>query len=313
MRSAIFVWASLLLIGSVSISQGYSNYREDSDEDQLNDLEARLASVLKSESKRDRWFNAAPKKRATACTPCNPACQSDELCTQSGVCACPGGAGNSPCPQQHHPSCEGAQTAGVTPVKKIDFGEGTTLFSPKKATDFGFSTAYTLANTGTGPADGSYSIMNQTPGGPATWMSGQPDHSKQCAAGPSKGYMLVVNAQYDANKDFLTVQADKLCLGVRYEFSFWAANIVRKGSNINLPNFSVTLKTPAGATLGSLITGLLTEQPTVTWVKVGLSFIATSTSVVASLNSITAGGSGNDFVLDDIQFLSCVPNSNGQC
>jgi hypothetical protein len=318
MRSAIFVWASLLLIGSVSISQSYPNHHEDNDENQLNELKARLASVLESsessESKRDEWFNAALKKRSSSCTPCKPDCGADELCTSSGVCTCPGGAGNTPCPIQSHDLCSSPQTAGVKPVVSITFGAGSSKYSSATPASLGFSTAYPQVSN-TAVNDGYFTIVNSVPQDFSSWLGGGLDHTTSCNAGSSKGYMMVVNAMYAPNKDFFIVKADNLCVGLRYEFSFYAANINKKGTNILLPNFLVTVTSATGsnAVLASLVTGPLPEQPTLTWVKVGMSFIATSSSVVASLNSITPGGTGNDFALDDITFVSCAPKSDGVC
>jgi len=314
MHSAIFVWASLLLIGSVSISQGYSNYHEDSDEDQLNDFEARLASVLKSsESKRNRWFNAAPEKRAS-CVTCS-GCAEDEVCTTSGVCTCPGGWGNSPCAIQSSHQCSDAQTAGVTPVVKITFGSGTTPYSSATPASLGFTTSYPQ-QTKSPVSDGNYAIVNAVQPDFSSWLGGGLDHTTgACGSATTKGYMMEVNAQYAPNQNILSIPANNLCVGLRYEFSFYAANINKKGTNILLPNFLVTVTSATGTNLQllSLVTGPLSEQAALTWVKVGASFIATSTSVIATLNSITPGGTGNDFVLDDITFVSCSPKSIGVC
>jgi len=127
--------------------------------------------------------------------------------------------------------------------------------------------------------------------------------------------MMVVNAQLAANQVILSIPASNLCVGLRYEFSFYAANINKQGSNLILPNFLVTVASATGskAQLVSFVSGPIPEQLTLTWVKVGSSFIATSSSVVATINSITPGGSGNDFVLDDITFVSCTPKSGGVC
>jgi len=316
MRSAIFVWASLLLIGAVSISQGYSNYHEDSDEDQLNDLEARLASVLKSsESKRGRWFNAAPNKRASACVTCSPACADDEVCTTSGVCICPGGWGNSPCPLQSERTCFERQTLGGTPLVKITFGSGTAAYSTATPASLGFTTSYPQ-QTKSPINDGNYGIVNAVQPDFGSWLGGGLDHTTGgCASGTTKGYMMIVNAQYTANQNILSIPANNLCIGLRYEFSFYAANINKKGSNILLPDFLVTITSTTGSKsqLASFISGPLPEQSALTWVKVGLSFIATSTSVTATINSITPGGGGNDFVLDDITFVGCSTKSTGVC
>jgi hypothetical protein len=320
MRSAIFVWASLLLIGSVSISQGYPNHHQDNDENQLNDLKARLASVLESsessESKRDEWFNAALKKRSSSCTSaCKPACSSDELCLASGVCTCPGGRGASPCPTQSHGLCAPSDTAGVKPVVSITFGEGTSKYSTAKPAALGFSTSYTQSSN-TKLVDGSFTIINEIPEDYKEWLGGGLDHTTSCNAGSKKGYMMAIGVKVGQNSnDILTIKADKLCLGLRYQFSIYAANIMKAGYNYIRPNLQLDVHSASGskALIVSSSTGNIDEQKSLTWIQYGVSFIATSTSVVLSISSNAPGGRGNDVALDDITLTSCSSNTNGVC
>jgi len=312
MRSAIFIWAGLLLIGSLSISQGFPESSEGDDENQLNARsESLVESSESSESKRGEWFN----RRSSSCTSaCRPSCQSDELCLASGVCACPGGRGNSPCPTQHHHLCAPSDTAGVKPVVSVTFGEGTKKYSTAKPSQLGFSTSYPQVFSGQ-TNDGFFSIVNEVPQDFGAWLGGGLDHTKNCKAGRSKGYMMLVNAKETAGGEILNIKADNLCLGLGYEFSFYIANIVRKGTNIQQPTIRAEVRSGSGsgALIASSSTGGVAEQSQVTWVKYGVSFIATSSSVVASLTSTVRGGSGDDFALDDITLVSCSPNNNGKC
>jgi len=310
MRSAIFIWAGLLLIGSLSISQGYPESNEGDDENQLN---ARSDSLIESsessESKRGEWFN----RRSSSCTSaCRPSCQSDELCLASGVCTCPGGRGNSPCPTQHHHLCSSSDTAGVKPVVSVTFGEGKKKYSTAKPSELGFSTSYPQTVSGQ-TNDGFFSIVNEVPQDFGSWLGGGLDHTKNCNAGRNKGYMMLVNAKATAGGEILHIKADNLCLGLGYEFSFYVANINKKGTNIQQPNIQAEVRTGSGTLIASSNTGGVAEQSKLTWVKYGVSFIATSSSVVASLTSTVRGGSGNDFALDDITLVSCSPSNNGKC
>jgi len=312
MRSSIFIWAGLLLIGSLAISQGYPNDNEDSDENELN---ARTNSLIESsessEFKRGEWFN----RRSSSCTSaCRPSCQSDELCLASGVCVCPGGRGNSPCPTQHRHVCAPSDTAGVKPVVSVTFGEGTKKFSTAKPSSLGFSTNYPQAFKSQ-VNDGFFAIVNEVPQDFGSWLGGGLDHTKGCDAGSSKGYMMLVNAKLAKGGEILHINANNLCLGLGYEFHFYVANINKKGTNIQEPEIQIDIRsgTGSGHKIASSYAGPVAEQSKLTWVKYGVSFVATSSSVVASLTSTAPGGTGNDFVLDDITLVSCSPNNNGVC
>jgi hypothetical protein len=61
--------------------------------------------------------------------------------------------------------------------------------------------------------------------------------------------------------------------------------------------------------LAQVATGNISATQDMTWVKYGLSFTATTTSVTLLLISNAPGGYGNDLAIDDITFRVCAPGA----
>ena len=106
----------------------------------------------------------------------------------------------------------------------ITFGEGTATYSTATPTSLGFSTSYTPTTT---PrlSDGSFSILNamQTDYSGA-WFSGGLDHTQSCSATGAKGYMVLVGIK-SAHDNIISVNIKNLCIGLRYQFSVYIANV----------------------------------------------------------------------------------------
>lgn len=327
MRAAILMWSGLLLIGSISISKCYPDSNEDADGIALDKFSVRSDSLIESSEssassrsqKLDEWLNGLEglennKKRSrNTCSGCNPKCKPDQLCVAPNLCVCPDGYATSPCSIQSYRACPPSDTANVKPVVSITFGEGAAHYSRATPASLGFSTAYPqVANKRLD--DGFFTIVNSVPGDYSTWLAGGLDHTKGCSAGSNKGYMMLVNGKGSLNP-IVSVKANDLCIGLRYEFSVYVANVVRKGSNIIKPNiqFDVRAATSDRTLFASLSTDDVLEQPTLTWIQYGMSFIPTSSSVILSISSIVPDGNGNDFAIDDITLTSCSPGYNGVC
>jgi len=208
-----------------------------------------------------------------------------------------------------------SDTVGVKPVVSITFGSGTTKYSTATPASLGFSTTYTQSSN-TKLVDGSFTITSAVPADYTEWLAGGSDHTTGgCSSGSSQGYMMVLGLKADAGNQILSINAANLCLGLRYQFSVYAANIMSAAYNYVRPNLQLNVQSASGAKalIVSSSTGIIDEQKTLTWVQYGVSFIATSTSVVLSINSNAVGGTGNDIALDDITLTSCSKNTNGVC
>ncbi|UJR11145.1 hypothetical protein I4U23_015326 [Adineta vaga] len=106
-----------------------------------------------------------------------------------------------------------------------------------------------------------------------------------------------------------------LCIGRRYEFSVYLANVCKIDGLIN-PNvrFEVRSAAPNSSVLAQLDSGSVPVNTTVmVWKKYGLSFQPPTSSIVLLMISNVDGGAGNDLALDDIALRVCSDNGNGFC
>lgn len=148
--------------------------------------------------------------------------------------------------------------------------------------------------------------------------------------GANGGYMLAVNAAYQlsvANNQIIT----GLCENTYYEFSAWFRNVCKRcGIDSNGRGASGVVVNPAyiptapGDSSG--VKPNLTFQINGTdyyvsgdidysgaygqWVKKGFVFMTGpgQTSVTISIKNNAPGGGGNDWVMDDIEFRTCLPD-----
>jgi uncharacterized repeat protein (TIGR01451 family) len=149
------------------------------------------------------------------------------------------------------------------------------------------------------------------------------------ASGASGGYMLAVNAAYQlsiANNQTIS----GLCEDTYYEFSAWFRNVCKRCGADSLGNYASNATVPAGyiPTAPGDSSGV---KPNLTfqingvdyyntgamdyigtwgqWVKKGFVFKTGvgQTSLTISIKNNAAGGGGNDWVMDDISFATCLP------
>jgi uncharacterized repeat protein (TIGR01451 family) len=149
------------------------------------------------------------------------------------------------------------------------------------------------------------------------------------AAGSNGGYMLAVNAAYQlsvANNQTIT----GLCENTYYEFSAWFRNVCKRCGIDSLSRRA----SPVTADLGYIPTAPADSsgiKPNLTfqingidyyvsgdidyigtygqWVKKGFVFMTGpgQTSLTISIKNNAPGGGGNDWVMDDIEFRTCLP------
>lgn len=148
-------------------------------------------------------------------------------------------------------------------------------------------------------------------------------------SGANGGYMLAVNAAYQlsiANNQTIS----GLCEDTYYEFSSWFRNVCKRCGADSLGNYASNLTVPAGyiPTATGDSSGV---KPNLTfqingvdyyttgnmdyvgtwgqWVKKGFVFKTDvgQTSLTISIKNNAPGGGGNDWVMDDISFATCLP------
>lgn len=151
--------------------------------------------------------------------------------------------------------------------------------------------------------DGQYGIRKEVEGHPESWLRGS-DHTG------NGGYMMVVNASYDAGL-FFQSKIDGLCPGSSFYFSTWVANLESKQAHGPLdPNLKfVILRASDSSEIAEYQTGTLARYNTLTWEEYGIHFTlpAGESSLILQMFNNQPGGDGNDLVLDDIEFSLCGP------
>lgn len=149
-------------------------------------------------------------------------------------------------------------------------------------------------------------------------------------SGATGGYMLAVNAAYQlsiANNQTIT----GLCENTYYEFSAWFRNVCKRCGSDSLGRGASNLTVPVGyiPTAPGDSSGV---KPNLTfmidgvdyyssgdmdyignygqWVKKGFVFLTGpgQTSLTISIKNNAPGGGGNDWVMDDISFATCLPS-----
>lgn len=219
----------------------------------------------------------------------NPLCYSErKIEVKNSGTACPPGL------------CTQAKSTNLFPGG--DFGSGSTTMGPPLTPG---ETQYSFAPMNCdSPNDGNYTITNTTDCNGAgrkvftTWDVLRQDHTP----GDVNGYMMIVNASY--NPDIVIERTvTNLCPNTRYEYSLWIYNICpaadQAGCTIK-PNLTFLIDG-----VGKYTTGDITAAG---WQQVGFTFTTgnTTTSTFSIRNNAT-GGNGNDWAIDDISIIQCLP------
>ncbi|MFD2524069.1 Ig-like domain-containing protein [Emticicia soli] len=219
----------------------------------------------------------------------NPLCYSErKIEVKNSGTACPPGL------------CTQAKSTNLFPGG--DFGSGNTTMGPPLTPG---ETQYSFAPMNCdSPNDGNYTITNTTDCNGAgrkvftTWDVLRQDHTP----GDVNGYMMIVNASY--NPDIVIERTvTNLCPNTRYEYSLWIYNICpaadQAGCTIK-PNLTFLIDG-----VGKYTTGDITAAG---WQQVGFTFTTgnTTTSTFSIRNNAT-GGNGNDWAIDDISIIQCLP------
>jgi gliding motility-associated-like protein len=204
------------------------------------------------------------------------------------------------------------------PVFTQDFGAGAA--NPQNQ---GIGSQTNMAYTTGCPNDGQYTIINSLNNSnnchTDTWQNVLQDHT-----GNSNGYMMLVNAAITPagqppNVFFTqTVPTGTLCPNTTYQFSAYILNLIKysqRNGNIE-PDIVFSVTTSDGSPIGiPYDTGPIPSNnpnnPTTdpAWKQFTLQFTTPPgvTSVIVSMTNNANGGTGNDFLLDDITFRAYGP------
>jgi hypothetical protein len=116
--------------------------------------------------------------------------------------------------------------------------------------------------------------------------------------------MYLINGNYQPGQVF-NYTFNNLCIGTLYEISIYLANLMNVPGILPNIKFQVCDSATGTVVLAERDTGDVPETVSMTWIKYGMSFVATTPSVVFLMISNAPGGYGNDFAVDDIVLRSC--------
>jgi hypothetical protein len=195
----------------------------------------------------------------------------------------------------------------------ITFDSGGDQYSMKIPSSFNFSTTH--RQTFKALIDGGmFAFVNTVPNNRNVWHTGALDHT----AMDQDGYMFLVNVANGKGSRLFTSTVNGLCIGLRYEFSAFLANVV-VDTLLNIqfakPNVRFEIQASAGTNdiLATFITDEITRYSRMTWAKYGVSFNASSSSVTLLMISHGPGGLGNGIAFDDIELSVCSTVHSGFC
>ena len=192
-------------------------------------------------------------------------------------------------------------------IFSTDFGSGFTQFLNATPSTFGFSINYTQRFTAA-VYEGQFTFANRVPT-LGHWHTGALDHT----ANQINSYMLLINGDL-THREFYHRTVNHLCVGLRYEFSAYLANIDQSVAEVP-PNvrFEVRSATPEQSLIAELITGPIAAVTPMIWIRFSLSFLTPCSSIILLIVPNTVGWPGNDVGIDDIVFGVCSNATSGIC
>lgn len=160
------------------------------------------------------------------------------------------------------------------------------------------------------PNDGQYSIVQAVAGDcwNSTWYSFPEDHTPN----DTQGNMMIVNGATEPGI-FYRQTISGLCGSSHYEFSFWAANVLRANTCTDhiIPSLAIDVETVNGKLIYSTSLGRVEQTQSPTWRQYSALFTLPPTTeevVIKLVNKSGDFGCGNDMVIDDLQLKQC-----GEC
>ena len=182
----------------------------------------------------------------------------------------------------------------------ITFDAGPEHISNKSPLDFGFDTDLPPAFESPTKFQ-TFGIYNKVPNS-NDWHKNALDHTEN----DTYGYMYLVDFN-ETNTILFNFTVNDLCAGLNYEFSVYLANVQHADRKTNEPKVRFKVQTTADEfqVLSKFDTNEINAKGNMTWIKYGLSFIATNESIDLLMISDSRGNSGNDLAIDDISLRVC--------
>ncbi len=144
--------------------------------------------------------------------------------------------------------------------------------------------------------------MSRVPNDYPNWHGEALDHT----ANDNDGYMYLVLLCNDKHHIFNST-ISSLQTGQLYEFSAYMANVIKNTAGFTKPNILFEVRSASNYThiIAQYNTSDIPEYENLTWSKYGLSFNASTHSVILLMISNDPNCSGNDLAIDDIELRVC--------
>jgi hypothetical protein len=201
-----------------------------------------------------------------------------------------------------------------TVIFKEDYGGNDVLLPERSSTPLGAGIVdYIFCDAGSGTSiqgEGYYAITKKSIAHTSPiWHGGYSDHTYPNDI--TKGYMFLANAGQTAGK-FYEYRIDNLCANTDLYFSAWLANLCRADyAGPQEPYLKFELMDLSNNVIGVYYTGKLprtSQSAGIVWLQYGFKFNnVRNSSVIMRIYNDGNGGSGNDFVMDDIEIRLCAP------
>lgn len=207
---------------------------------------------------------------------CSAQCENQGICVSTNTCQCPIGYNGTTCqirksslfPYEVH-NFYLARIIRFFSMNQKDiflttFGPGSNQISSSPSSNFSFSTSF--AQGFSFPIRDGYVAFINTIDGWSEWHTGSLDHTMI----DTNGYLLVVNSNGNVVPSYDRT-IDQLCLGERYEWPTYIANILRPINYVkSIIQFEVRSTTDPNVIIAQLNSGALDEFPTLIWTRFSL-------------------------------------------
>ncbi|CAM4971981.1 unnamed protein product [Rotaria socialis] len=231
-------------------------------------------------------------------------CKNNETYSENIYKKCPKGFIGSLCTPKKTGLCTDGDSTNSQSILLITFGSGNQKYSNKTAEELNFTTSYTQSFEDQITSD-KFALVNKVPVA-NEWHSGASDYTTD----DTDGYMFLVNVGKE-DKCIFKYEVHNLCVGLRYEFSAYLANVMKEEHYDGKINIKFRVKETPESKKSKIVekkTDDISAYENMTWEKYGLSFVAQTGAAELFLDSKHEGKKNYYLAVDDIKLRICSAN-----
>ncbi|CAF4892537.1 unnamed protein product [Rotaria socialis] len=231
-------------------------------------------------------------------------CKNNETYSENIYKKCPKGFIGSLCTPKKTGLCTDGDSTNSLSILLITFGSGNQTYSNKTAEELNFTTSYTQSFKDQITSD-KFALVNKVPVA-NEWHSGASDYTTD----DTDGYMFLVNVGKE-DKCIFKYEVHNLCVGLRYEFSAYLANVMKEEHYDGKINIKFRVKETPESKKSKIVekkTDDISAYENMTWEKYGLSFVAQTGAAELFLDSKYEGKKNYYLAVDDIKLRICSAN-----